>query len=223
MDSDDQVSLNIPLRFIFKASYSRHASCTNVVANRRWTDLTSNDFMKLKDKKLNLLRVLYSHRFDGQSYDVLDILKQFGPTNRDEAYSITKALHDEGLVKMTATKDGTDAEIISYGVEFIEDEGLHEEPYEPTDLLENEEKEAIKKKLDEFSERLKRMEVGQQITYDDLMEELETLKKLLNVLGKKDWGQILKGKLVDAGFGQLADKVGDLIIETFKDDKLLNG
>lgn len=185
--------------------------------------MTSNDFMKLKDKKLNLLRVLYSHRFDGQSYDVLDILKQFGPTNRDEAYSITKALHDEGLVKMTATKDGTDAEIISYGVEFIEDEGLHEEPYEPTDLLENEEKEAIKKKLDEFSERLKRMEVGQQITYDDLMEELETLKKLLNVLGKKDWGQILKGKLVDAGFGQLADKVGDLIIETFKDDKLLNG
>ena len=31
MDSDDQVSLNIPLRCIVKASYSRHASCTNVV------------------------------------------------------------------------------------------------------------------------------------------------------------------------------------------------
>src|SRR5262245_34144334 len=28
--SDDQVRLNIPLRYIVKASYSRHASCTNV-------------------------------------------------------------------------------------------------------------------------------------------------------------------------------------------------
>ena len=33
VDSDDQVSLNIPLRCIFKASYSRHASCTNVRAH----------------------------------------------------------------------------------------------------------------------------------------------------------------------------------------------
>ncbi len=188
----------------------------------RWTDFTSTNFMKLKDKKINLLRVLYSHRFDGKSYDVLEILKEFGPTNRDEAYSIAKALHDEGLVTITATKESTDAEIVSNGVEFIEDEGL-DEVYEPTDIIDSEEKELIKKRLDEFSERLARMEVGQQITYDDLMEELETLKTLLNVLGKKDWGQILKGKLVDAGFGQLSDKVGDLIIETFKDDKLLNG
>ena len=151
--------------------------------------------MKLKDKRLNLLRALYAKKFDGKSYDVEEILSRFGPTNRDEAYSITKALHEDGLVKMTATKDGTDAEIISYGVEFIEEEGLADEIYEPPDIIDAEEKEKIKRKLDEFSERLTRMEVGQQITYDDLMEELETLKKLLNVLGKKDWRQILKGKL----------------------------
>ena len=93
--------------------------------------------MKLKDKKLKLLRQLYSRRFDEQSYDVLEILKQFGPTNRDEAYSITKALDDEGLVKMTATKDGTDAAISSYGVEVVEDEGLNEDVYEPTDTFGN--------------------------------------------------------------------------------------
>ena len=45
---------------------------------------------------------------------------------------------------------------------------------------------------------------------------------LINYDPNTDLG-ILKGKLVDAGFGQLADKVADLIIETFKDDKLLNG
>lgn len=177
--------------------------------------------MKLKDKKLNLLKELYTHKFDGHSYDVLEILKAFGPATKDEAYIIARALHDEGLIKITSTKEGTDAEILSYGVELIE-EASDEKKYEPSDIIDAEEKELIKRRLDEFSERLARMEVGQQITYDDLMEELETLKKLLNVLGKKDWGQILKGKLVDAGFGQLADKVGELIIETFKDDKLLN-
>ncbi len=43
MDGDDQVSLNILLR-IFKASYSRHASCTNVVGNLS---------MKLTDKHID--------------------------------------------------------------------------------------------------------------------------------------------------------------------------
>lgn len=178
--------------------------------------------MKTKEKRLKLLKALYSHKFDGKYYDVLHILEQFGPTNRDEAYSISKALSDEGLIKMISTKDGTDAEILSHGVEFIEEQALDREPYEPTDIFSEEEKELIERKLDEFSARLTRIEIGQQITYDDLMDELEILKKLLNVLGKKDWRQLLKGKLVDAGLGQLADKVGELMIETFKDDILLN-
>ena len=179
--------------------------------------------MKSKDKKLELLKALYSHKFDGKYYDVLDILKQFGPTSKDEAYNISKALNDQGFIKMISTKDGTDAEIVSDGVQYIEELELVRKPYEPTDIIDEEEKELLERKLDELSTRLTKIEVGQQIAYDDLMDELETLKKLLNVLGKKDWGQLLKGKLIDAGFGQLADKVGDLIIDTFKDDKLLNG
>lgn len=178
--------------------------------------------MKIKDKKQNLFQILYTHRFDGQTYDVMEILRKFGPINYSEAYGITKTLADDGYVKMTATKDGVDAEITANGVALIESEGLCEDSYVPSDMMDYVEKEQIKERLDEFSERLKRMEVGQQITYEDLMAELETLKKLLNVLGKKDWGHILKGKLVDAGFGYLADKVGELIIETFKDNKLLD-
>lgn len=179
--------------------------------------------MKFKDKKSQLLRILYTHRFDGNMYDVQATLNQLTPTNKTEAYNIAKGLEDEGLIKMTATKDSVGAEIISYGVEFVEDQDLNEELYEPSDSLNLEERETIKERLGEFAERLKKMEVGQQITYDDLMAELETLKKLLNVLGKKDWGQIFKGKLVDAGFGEIASQIGDLLIDTFKDDKLLNG
>jgi hypothetical protein len=45
VDSDDKVSLNIPLRFIVKASYSRHASCTNVGGNFLTMDRIT-DFIK---------------------------------------------------------------------------------------------------------------------------------------------------------------------------------
>ncbi|MFZ6665168.1 hypothetical protein [Peijinzhouia sedimentorum] len=178
--------------------------------------------MKIKDKKNILLKSLYAKRFDGKYYDVEEILiGGLGQTNRHEAYSIAQALADVGFLKIIATKDGTHAEITSKGVEYIED--LNTLIYEPNDPIEIEERETINSKLDEFSEKLKKIEVGQQITYDDLMDELETLKKLLNVLGKKDWKQMLKGKLVDAGFGTVTDKVFDLLIETFNDNKLLNG
>ena len=178
--------------------------------------------MKLKDKKLNLLRVLYKYRFDGRYYNVLEILQVFSSSNRDEAYHIAKALYSEGLVKWLGGPDGASAEITAEGVEYVEEQGLSESSYAPSDTFSEAERDEVIRKLNEFAERLTKIEVGQQITYDDLMEELETLKKLLGVLGKKDWSQVLKGKLVDAGFGTLADQVVDLIISTFKGNKFLN-
>lgn len=118
-------------------------------------------------------------------YDVEATLNQLTPTNKTEAYNIAKTLEDEGLIKIAASKDNVGAEIISYGIEFVEDQDSSGERYEPPDPLDLEERETIKQRLDEFGERLRKMEVGQQITYDDLMEELETLKKLLNVLVKR--------------------------------------
>jgi tetrahydromethanopterin S-methyltransferase subunit B len=177
--------------------------------------------MKIKDKKLILLKSLYTKRFDGNYYNVEEIIGNSVQTNKSESDSIAKELADEGLINIVSDKAGTDALITSVGVEYIED--LRVENYDPQDLIDPIEKEILKSKLDELSERLKKLEVGQQITYDDLMNEMETLKKLLDILGKKDWRQMLKGKLVDAGFGSVVDEVFDLLIETFKDIKLLNG
>ncbi|MCS4435878.1 hypothetical protein [Aquiflexum gelatinilyticum] len=177
--------------------------------------------MKIKDKKLILLKSLYAKRFDGNYYNVEEIISNSGQTNSSESDSIAKSLAEEGLINIVSDKAGTDAMITSVGVEYIED--LSVEKYDPQDLIDPIEKEILKSKLDELLERLKRIEVGQQITYDDLMDEIETLKKLLDVLGKKDWRQMLKGKLVDAGFGLVANEVFDLLVQTFKDIKLLKG
>lgn len=178
--------------------------------------------MKFKDKKFELLKILYLKKFDGKYYDTVKILEQFGTTNYQEAKNISKSLSDEGYIKIISGKHSIEAIIEPSGIEFIEDLDERENRYEPSDNFEKQEKEVIKQKLDEFSVRLSKIEVGQQIIYDDFLEEIENLKRLLNILGKKDWTQILKGKLVDAGFGSLLETVGKLIIETFKDKNLLN-
>lgn len=178
--------------------------------------------MNFKEKKVKILKALYARRFDGKYHDIQNILDNGERSSYNEVYQLAKSLHEEGFIKMTVSKDSVHAEIISGGIEFIEEDGLLPE-YSPEDIFTDDEKKETIQRIDELGLQLKRIEVGQQIIYDDLIEELEELKQLVGVLGKKHWLQILKGKLVDAGFGALAKQVGDLIIETFKDQKLLGG
>ena len=178
--------------------------------------------MNFKEKKVKILKALYACRFDGKYHDILNILNNGEGSNYTEVYQLAKSLQDEGFIKMVASKSSVNAEIISGGIEFIEEDGLVPE-YSPDDKFTDFEKKGAIQRIDELGLQLSRLEMGQQIIYDDLIDELEELKQLVGVLGKKHWWQILKGKLVDAGFGGLSDQVSDLIIETFKDYKLLGG
>lgn len=178
--------------------------------------------MKFKEKKVEILKALYARRFDGNYHDIQDIMNNGERSSYSEVYQLAKSLHDDGLIKMIANQQSIHAEIISGGIEFIEEDGLVLE-YCPDDKFSDDDKKEAIQRIDQLGMQLMRLEVGQQIIYDDLIEELEELKQLVTVLGKKHWLQILKGKLIDAGFGGFADQVGDLIIETFKDHKLLGG
>lgn len=181
--------------------------------------------MRAKEKKRKLLLALYERKFDGESYDVSIILKGFTSTNNSEAYNIAKSLEDEGLIKLSGPKDNISAEIIYEGVENVESGHSDQEvspEYYPDDLFESYERDELKSQIDELTMRFKSFELGQQITYDDIVKELEELKRLLTVLGKKDWRQNFKGKMVEFGFGQLSEKTIDLLVETFKNNKLLD-
>ncbi|MFB6258964.1 MAG: hypothetical protein ABEH38_09740 [Flavobacteriales bacterium] len=46
-------------------------------------------------------------------------------------------------------------------------------------------------------ERVKTLETGQQIIYDDLEAELQKMKERIDELDKTDWAQLLKAKLLD--------------------------
>ena len=47
------------------------------------------------------------------------------------------------------------------------------------------------------------------------------IKTLLDKLDKKTIGQLLKGKLIDMGFGAISNKVTSELIDLFGDQKLL--
>jgi len=60
----------------------------------------------------------------------------------------------------------------------------------------------INNKIDEIIETLKEQGFGQEILFNELQE----LKELYQKLNKKNWGQVLKGKLIDLGFAQIINQ-----------------
>ena len=176
--------------------------------------------MRFKEKKIYLLNKLYNHRFEGKTFEVRELLHDLD-CNREEAFQLAKALEEEGLIRLTSKKAGHFANIYPKGIEFIEEDQFKGSPYNPSDSFSKEEKIEIIKRLDEFGTKLNRLEKGQEITYNDLLKELEELRDLVWILGKKNWIEVMKGKLIDAGFGSLSNQVGEIIIEVFKDQDLL--
>ena len=56
-------------------------------------------------------------------------------------------------------------------------------------------------RVDEILENLKKLGYGQEIIFDEIQE----LKELYGKLNKKNWGQVVKGKLVDLALAKLVE------------------
>jgi hypothetical protein len=69
----------------------------------------------------------------------------------------------------------------------------------------------LNKKVDEIIAGLKKQGLGQEILFDELQE----LKELYSKLDKKNWGQVLKGKLIDLGLAEVINReiMGDIFKE----------
>lgn len=62
---------------------------------------------------------------------------------------------------------------------------------------------------------ISKLEVGQQIIYNDLKDEFDELGELTGGLNKKNWLLQLQGKLISIGLGKLSEEVVKIIEETF--------
>lgn len=180
--------------------------------------------MNTKEKLDLILLELYTHKFDGQYYDITTILTKKVDINSTlhEAYDLRGELEGRGLIQsIKSMGKNIDARINASGVQYIEENMLsldRDDAYFTTKEIED-----LKIRLDEFADQLKRLEIGIQITYDDLLEEIEELKELLERMNKKNWGEVFRGKLVKFGLGYIADKIVDLISDIFKDNNLMLG
>lgn len=68
--------------------------------------------------------------------------------------------------------------------------------------------------------RLTKLELGQQIIYEDVKDEFDELRGLTKVLNKKNWLQQLQGKLISIGLGKLTDEVVEIIESTLGGNQL---
>lgn len=71
--------------------------------------------------------------------------------------------------------------------------------------------------LNDIKIQLEKLGYGQEVIFN----ELEELRSLIGVINKKNWGQLLKGKLIDLGLNQIINKeVASYIFETLTNGKL---
>jgi hypothetical protein len=120
------------------------------------------------------------------------------------------------------TKEGIKASKLGLGNWLTREESTPSDSYNPRDKFSADEINSINKKLDELLEKLERLEVGERLIYEDIIEEIDDLKKLSHVIGKKTWTQTLKGKMIDWGLGKLSDQGFTILTSTFNIEKLLN-
>nr|WP_319571257.1 hypothetical protein [uncultured Draconibacterium sp.] len=159
---------------------------TNIRAN-----YSSEEIMELV---LNKLYDLY----DDSYYSIGAILEGNGIKlkRRHEDIEIIKYLENRGYVNAVHTLGGSSAQLTTQGRRYVEEKRkMKSTNYNNI----NDSNSEINEKIDEIFEHLKKLGLGQEIIY----EELEELKSLYGKLNKKNWGQILKGKLVDLGLSQV--------------------
>lgn len=165
------------------------------------------------EKQYIILKGLFNHKFDGQIYDLKRFLDNEGiMISYYEVMQLGEQLKKKGYIKLVATKDGVDGSITGDGCEHIESiQKMSKYLTDNSSFGDNAENFRIKAGIDDIIERLKRVEMGQEIIYDDLVAELEEIKTYVGKIPKKSIKNQITGVLVESGLGVLSEKVIDAI------------
>lgn len=180
------------------------------------------DIVKLSDRNsfttdeiLELILDKLFDLYDNNYHSIAMILQGNGITvkRHGEERELAKLLEDNGYVNLMHLKD-TAGQLTVRGKMYIEDKRkTYKENYEDI----NKSGEEINSRVDEIIEKLTQLGYGQEIIFDEIQE----LKELYTTLNKKNWGQIVKGKLVDLALAKLIENdTVKYIYETLTDHKL---
>lgn len=127
-----------------------------------------------------------------------------------------KKEYEEHLPKCTDLENCTKNLFYESVIFFLNEERqilskeLTTEEFNESDIL------RYKTGIDEVLEKLNKLELGQQLTYDDFSDEFEEMKSYF-YMKKNTWQQMLAGKLLDmVAAGVVSETVSKNIVEMFK-------
>jgi hypothetical protein len=150
---------------------------------------------EIMDLVLEKLYDLYDDFF----HPVQEILEWNGiPIRRHgEEREYMRLLEDLGYISLAPGREPA-AQLTLTGKIYIEEKRKAvRENYETITASVDE----MSKRIDEVAEELRKQGYGQEI----LFEELQEIKEAYSSMNKKNWGQLVKGKLVDIALGKLVE------------------
>jgi hypothetical protein len=155
--------------------------------------------MELTLQTRYLLLALYDYRYNGKYYELGDVFSSHGITiSRLEVDEIARSLLEAGLVRALQIENTLFVQISLDGVDYVEENDFFaDSSYIPQDRLKPLERELVRHKLTALHLQLQATELGVLVTPEMLRREIEELDALLNILGKRSWLQILKGKVYE--------------------------
>ena len=170
---------------------------------------TSEDILELILDKLYEL-------YDNNIYPILPILEGNGIIlkKQREEFEYVKLLENFGYIISNNIARQADAQLTVNGKIYVENKLKQSKPnYESI----CDDKEIINSKIDDLMGKLEKLGFGQEIIYD----ELEELKELYIHLNKKNWGELVKGKIIDLGLQQIINEdIMKLIYNSITNDVL---
>lgn len=178
--------------------------------------------MDIDELEKIVLLGLYDFRIEGGFKSLNYFFNDQNMITRHQSKLIFNHLDEKGFVKGRVNSSGYIAEITFKGIKYVEEYLLRYRTYNTIDKFSESEKSDVLLKLDDLLVRIKKIELGQQIIHDSFEDEINELKVLINILGKKNWKQLLLGKLVDTGLGSVTAPISEILIDLYKDNKLIS-
>ena len=179
--------------------YLRILSVSDAIIKHKETNIKLRSKYSTEDIIELLLDKLYD-LYDNSYYSVDSVFEGNGITlsRYGEDRQIVNLLSDQGYVNTTKISI-VDAQLTLEGKLYVEEKRKKKKA---TYNNIGNSKEEVSKKIDELINRLNNLGLGQEILFDELQE----LKGLYEQLNKTNWGQLLKGKLIDLALIQVINK-----------------
>ena len=173
----------------------------DVISKPHQTDLNIRKGYTITEKMDLILEKLFEV-YGNHFYQLDYILEGNGIVSKrhDEHIEMGKILEQKKLIeRMVGIGSGYSYRLTTQGVLFIEEKRKTiREDF--TNI--NHTEEQLNSKFEEIKELLKTQGDGQQIIYDEISE----LKELYTKVPKKNWAEMVKGKLLDLGYAQIINE-----------------